>query len=103
MSPFLGGQTADHRQNVGQLDLVMERTRVRRLDHGPVGHGIAIRDAQFHEAATARGQPPNHLGGEIQIGIAGGDKRHECLAAGETKLAKERVDGGHAKGLGVRD
>ena len=97
--PFSARQTPNHRQNAGQFRVASERTGVRRLDHGPVGHGIAVGDAQFDQAAPAGGQPADHFGGEIQIGIAGGHKRHERLAAGRAKFVEKRVDGGHAEGF----
>ena len=69
---------------------MVERPGVRGLDHRPVGHRIAVGDAQLEQAAAAGGQTADHLGREIQVGIAGGDEGHESLAAGGAKLA-ERV------------
>ena len=34
-------------ENVGQLDLVRERPRVRRLNHRPVGDRVAVGNADF--------------------------------------------------------
>ncbi len=43
-----------------------------------------------------------HGGGELQVGIAGRDERHERLVAGGAKLGEQFVDRGHGAGVLVR-
>ena len=44
---------ASHLQNLGQLDFVFQRPRVRGLNDGPVGNRVAVRNAQFAQTAAA--------------------------------------------------
>ena len=92
---FAAVTSADHRQRVGQFDLVIERPGERGLNHRTVGHRVAVRNAEFEQAAPPRGQPADDFGSEVQVGIARGHKRHERLTSGGTKLCKNSVDGGH--------
>ena len=56
---------AERFQNVGQLDLVRECPRVRRLNHRPIGNRIAVRNADFAQMAAAPDHFFQHGGREL--------------------------------------
>jgi hypothetical protein len=84
----LAAHFAHSLQNVADLDLVRQRSRVGRLDDRAVGDRIAVRDSDLAQAGAALGQLLDHRRSERQIRIAGGDKGDEGFAIFAAKLLK---------------
>ena len=89
------GDFAERGEDVGEFDFVCECTGVGGLDHGAVGDGIAVGDADFAEMRAAGDELFDHGGGEFQIGIAGGDERHQGLAFFAAELREEGINNRH--------
>ena len=76
-----------------ELHALVERPRVRRLNHRPVGDRVAVGDAHFAQARPAGDELLQHRGGERHVGIARRDKRHQRLAVRGAEVGEELVDG----------
>ena len=88
----IGSRLAEHIENALQFDSIVERSRIRSLDHGAIGNRVAVRDAKFADVATTIDQFLQQGAGEIQVGVAGRNKRHEGFAVFSSQSRKEFVN-----------
>jgi hypothetical protein len=63
-----------------------------------VGDGIGEREADLDEVRAAPGDGRQKLASEVDVGVAGGDERHEGLAARATQTPEEIIDRVHEVG-----
>ena len=95
----LTAHSGDAFKNVFELQMLVERPRVRTLDDRPVGDRIAVREADLDEIGSGRSQFANHAACCGDVGITCRQKRHERQL---TLLFPPEKGGGDARCLSQR-
>ncbi len=92
----LGPQARDHLEDAARRDAGGKRPLVTGLDDRPVGNGVAVRNAEFHQVGGAAVlERPQDEGGAVEARIAGGNERHEGLAVLLSEAGENGVDAVH--------
>ena len=76
----LGCDRANGREEVGNLEAVVQCTSIGRLNYRPIGNGVAERKAEFDQVGPCGRDLRQQRARRGDIGIARRQKRHEGFA-----------------------